>query len=171
MAEILQNPIFTQFIFPFALIFFILFGILEKTKVFGEGKKQLNALIAAVVGLIFVGAVSPKLIVGNLILFLTVAIVVVFIGLLLWGFVAGEKGLKFEDAPKGLKALIGAVVVLAVAIALLWALGVQISFFEDVFAFLFKSSWSSDFWTNAAFIIVVIMAVALVVKGGGSGGK
>lgn len=165
MVEILQSPIFTQFIFPFALIFFILFGILEKLKVFGDDKKQLNALIAAVVGLIFVGAVSPKLIVGNLILFLTVAIVVVFIGLLLWGFISGGE-LKIDDK---VKPLVGAVVVLAVAIATLWALGVQISFFEDVFAFLFKSSWSSDFWTNAAFIIVVIMAVVLVVKNPGGG--
>ena len=166
MAEtILQHWILTEFAFPFLLIFFILFGILEKTKVFGDEKKQLNALVAFVVGLIFIGAVSPKLVVENLILFLTVAIVVVFIGLLLWGFVAGEKGLNFGDAPKGLKALFGAVVVLAVAIALLWALGVQISFFEDVFDFLFKNSWSTDFWTNAIFIIVVIAAISLVVKG------
>ncbi|MDZ4226707.1 MAG: hypothetical protein U1B79_01200, partial [Candidatus Pacearchaeota archaeon] len=107
--------------------------------------------------------VSPKLIVENLILFLTVAIVVVFIALLLWGFVSGGEA----KIPDKVKPMVGGVVVLAVAIALLWALGVQISFFEDVFDFVFKSSWSSDFWTNAAFIIVVIVAVVLVVKGGG----
>lgn len=163
VETILQNPIFTKFIFPFALIFFILFGILEKTKVFGDDRKQLHALIAAVIGLVFVGAVSPKLIVENLILFLTVAIVVVFIALLLWGFVSGGEA----KIPDKVKPMVGGVVVLAVAIALLWALGVQISFFEDVFDFVFKSSWSSDFWTNAAFIIVVIVAVVLVVKGGG----
>ena len=164
MAEtILQHWIFTEFAFPFLLIFFILFGILEKTKVFGDGKRQLNALVAFVVGLIFVGAVSPKLVVGNLILFLTVAIVVVFIGLLLWGFVSGEEA----KIPGKIKPLAGAVVILSVAIALLWALGVQITFFNNIFDFLFRSSWSTDFWTNASFIIVVTMAIALVVKGGG----
>ncbi len=126
MADtILQSWIFTQFAFPFLLIFFILFGILEKTEVFGKNKKTLNAMIAFVVGLIFVGAVSTKLVVGNLILFLTVAIVVVFIGLLLWGFVSGEEA----KIPGQLKPLAGIVVILSVAIALLWALGVQISFF------------------------------------------
>ena len=163
MAEtILQHWILTNFAYPFLLIFFIAFGILEKTKIFGEGRKQLNALIAFAIGLIFVTAVSPKLVVGNLILFLTVAIVVMFVALLLWGFVAGEKGLKFEDAPKGLKYLIGIVIVIAVVVALLWALGVEGSLFD----FLFRSSWSKEFVTNVVFIVVVIVAVVVVVKSG-----
>jgi hypothetical protein len=158
MAEtILQNWIVTQFILPFALIFFILFGILEKTKVFGEDKKQLHALISLVVGLVFVGAVFPKTVVENLTLFLTIAIVVVFIALLLWGFIVGET----PKVPGKLQGFVAGVVIIAVAIALLWALGVQGTFFD----FLFRSSWSADFWTNAAFIIVVIAAIALVVGG------
>ena len=161
---ILQHWILTNFAYPFLLIFFIAFGILEKTGVFGSGRKQLNALIAFVIGLIFVTAVSPKLVVGNLILFLTVAIVVMFVALLLWGFVAGEKGLKFEDAPKGLKYFIGIVIVIAVIVALLWALGVEGSLFD----FLFRSNWSKEFVTNVVFIVVVIVAVVVVVKGGKS---
>ena len=165
MAEtILQHWILTNFAYPFLLIFFIAFGILEKTKIFGEGRRQLNALIAFVIGLIFVTAVSPKLVVGNLILFLTVSIVVMFVALLLWGFVAGEKGLKFEDAPKGLKYLIGIVIVIAVVVALLWALGVEGSLFD----FLFRSSWSNEFVTNVVFIVVVIVALVVVVKRGKS---
>lgn len=152
---ILQNWIFTKFAFPFLLIFFILFGILEKTKVFGEDKSRLNALISFVVGLIFVGAVFPKLVVENLILFLTIAIVVVFIALLLFGFIVG----KTPEVPGKLQGAIAGVVIIAVAIALLWALGIEGSFFD----FLFRSSWSADFWTNAAFIIVVIAAMVLVV--------
>src|SRR3990170_2086316 len=88
VETILQAPIFTDFAFPFLLIFFVLYGILEKTKVFGE-QHTTNALVSFVVGLIFVAAVQPKLIVENLTLFLTIAIVVVFIALLLWGFVSG----------------------------------------------------------------------------------
>lgn len=159
---ILQHWIFTNFAFPFLLIFFIVFGILEKAEIFGSGRRQLNALIAFVIGLIFVTAVFPKLVVANLILFLTVSIVVMFVALLLWGFVAGEKGLKFEDAPKGLKYLIGIVIVVAVALALLWALGVEGSLFD----FLFRSSWSKEFLTNAVFIVAVIVALVLVVRSG-----
>ncbi len=76
---------------------FIVFAVLEKTKVLGDDKKQLNALLAFVIGLIFVGAVFPKLIVANMILFLTVALVIVFVVLLLWGFVySGEKGFEIS---------------------------------------------------------------------------
>jgi len=163
MAEtILQHYIFTNFAFPFLLIFFIVFGILEKSKLFGDGKKQLNALIAFVVGLIFVAAIFPKIVVGNLILFLTVAVVVMFVALLLWGFIAGEAGLKFESAPTPLKWVIGIVILIAVILATLWATGVPGSAFGDVVDFLFRSSWSSDFWTNATFIVVVIIALVIV---------
>ncbi len=154
---ILQNWLFTKFALPFLLIFFILFGILEKTKLFGEGRKQLHALVAFVVGLIFVAAVQPKIIVENLTLFLTVAIVIVFIALLLWGFIVGE----LPKVNSKLYGVFAAVVIIAVAIATLWAMGIQGNFFD----FLFRSSWSADFWTNFAFIAVVIIALAFIIGG------
>lgn len=156
MAEtILQAPIVTDFALPFLLIFFILYGILEKTKVFGGDSHRTNALVSFVVGLIFVAAVEPKLIVENLILFLTVAIVIVFIALLLWGFIVG----KPPDIEPKVQGAIAGVVILAVLIATLWATGVE----GNLFDFLFRSTWSADFWTNAAFIIVVVAALALVI--------
>ena len=66
---ILQSTIVSKFILPFLLVFFIVFAILEKTKLLGDGQKQLNALLAFVIGLIFTGAVFPKEVVGNLVLF------------------------------------------------------------------------------------------------------
>lgn len=158
---ILQNWIFTKFILPFLLIFFIAFGILEKTKIFGENQKQLNALISFVIGLIFVGAVFPKLVVGNLILFFTVAIVVLFIAMLLWGFVSGQ---PLEIKNKALQIVIGIAVVVAVVIALLWALGIEGSTFD----FIFRQSWSADFWTNAAFVVVIVIALVIVMRKGSS---
>ena len=137
---ILQSWIFTKFALPFLLIFFIVFGILEKTKLFGAEQKQLNAFIAFVIGLIFISVFSTQLVVSNLILFLTIALVVMFVGLLLWGFIAGEEGLKFENAPTGLKYFIGIVIVVAVALALIWAVGLSGVFFTNIFDFLFKSS-------------------------------
>ncbi len=164
MAEtILQNWIFSQFALPFLLIFFLAFGILEKTKLFGEGKKQLNAGIAFVIGLIFVSAIYPKVVVGNLILFFTIAIVVLFIGLLLWGFVAGGD----VTIPKQLKIPVFILIGIAVFAALLWALGVSGGWFENAFNFVFNSGWSGSFWTNFVFIIVIIGAVIAVLVGGG----
>lgn len=153
----LQNVVFTKFVLPFLLIFFIVFAILEKTKVFGDDKKQTNALIAFIIGLIFVGVAFPKEVVENLILFLTVALVVVFVFLILWGFVSGKE-LKIEST--GLRWAIGIVILVAVLVAVLWATGIQ----GGVLDLLFGQSWSSTFWTNALFIVLVGAALALILK-------
>lgn len=164
-AEItfLESPVLTKFVYPFLLIFFIIFAILEKSKIFGEDKKQINALIAFVIGFIFVSAVFPKEMATNLILFLTIGVVVVFVILVLWGFVMGEEGLKFSTMNTGLKWAIGIAILIAVTLAVLWAAGVDISNFLDN---LFNISWSSTFWTNFVFIIVVAVALAVVLRTG-----
>jgi len=163
--EFLQSAALTKFVYPFLLIFFIIFAILEKTKVFGEDKKQINALIAAVIGFIFVSAVFPKEVVSNLMLFLSIAIVIVFVVLMLWGFVMGEEGLKiFSGSSKGLKIAIGVVIIIAVVIAVCWAAGLDTLGF---FSTLFNSSWSDSFWTNAIFIVMVAAALAVALKSGG----
>ena len=153
----LQNVVFTKFVLPFLLIFFIFFAILEKTKVLGEDNKQINALIAFVIGLIFIGVAFPKEVVENLILFLTVALVVVFVFLILWGFVSGKE-LKIEST--GLKFTVGIAVFAGVVIAVLWATGIQ----GGVLDLFFGQPWSEAFWTNALFVVVVGAALALILR-------
>jgi len=128
VETILQSEILTKFVYPFLLIFFIVFAVLEKTKVLGDDRKQLNALVAFVIGLIFVGTVFPKLVVQNMILFLTVALVIVFVVLLLWGFVSsGKEGFEIS---KGLKTFLFIVLGIAVVVAVFWAVGVGGGFFD-----------------------------------------
>lgn len=155
---ILQHWILTRFAFPFLLIFFIVFAILEKTKLLGEGKKQLNALLSFVIALVFVSAVYPTLVVSNLILFLTVGLVVIFVALLLWGFIFGDKeGFKIQGWLKG---VLGGLVGIAMIIAVLWATGVK----GRVVEFLFRQEWSNTLWVNVTFIVVIAIALALVLK-------
>ena len=154
---VLQSSILTKFVYPFLLMFFIVFAILEKSKLLGEDKKQINALVAFVIGLIFVSAAYPKLVVGNMVLFLTIAIIVVFVVLVLWGFMMGDKGTNiFESAPKGIKWAIAIALIIAVTLAVLWATGVGFGIFENLF------HNNSTFWTNALFIIVIAAALAVV---------
>ncbi|MBU2562265.1 MAG: hypothetical protein KKF68_01225 [Nanoarchaeota archaeon] len=160
---ILQHWIFTQFIFPFALIWAIVYGVLEKTKLLGDGKHQLNTIVALVIGLIFVGAIFPKTVVENLILFLTVAIVVMFVLMLLWGFAFSDKDKGFEPQ-SWMKWILWVGAGIAVVIAVIWATGVE----STVIDFLFKQSWSESFWTNFAFIVVIAVALAMVLKKGAS---
>jgi len=154
---IFQHWIFTRFAFPFLLIFFIVFAVLEKTKILGEDKKQLNAIIAFVIGLIFVGVAYPTEVVGNLILFLSVALVVMFVALLLWGFVAGDIKEGFTPG-KYLKPILGILISIAVVIAVLWAAGLH----TKVIDLLFRQSWSSTVWTNVLFVVVVAVALTLI---------
>lgn len=163
MAEqttFLQHWIFTQFLFPFLLVFFIIFAILEKTKLFGEGKKQINALTAFVIGLIFVGAIYPKLVVTNMVLFLTVALVVVFVVLLIWGFIFGdEKGFSIKDN-KWMKWLLGGISGIALIGGIIWATGLWGETGE-----FFRQELTQNIITNAAFVLVIAVALALVLIG------
>ncbi len=156
MAEetFLQNWIFSKFILPFLLIFFIVFALLERTKLFGENKKQLNALVSFVIGLIFVGAVYPKLVVGNMILFFTVALVCLFVVLLLWGFIFGDE--KGFNLPKWMKWVLGIIVGVAFIGAVLWATGWDVQIGNIL-------SGQSQIWTNIAFVVVIAVALALII--------
>src|SRR3989344_653980 len=166
IETILQHEVLAKFAYPFLLIFFIVFAVLEKTKILGDDKHQINALVAFVIGLIFVGALQPKIIVSNLILFLTVALIVMFVGLLLWGFVTGGE-LKVPVESKRLRWTLGIVILFAVFLATLWAMGIWAEFFD----LLFNQPWSRSFWTNFVFIIVVVVALAVILKTAGKSGK
>lgn len=162
MATILQHPLLTDFLYPLLLVFFIVFAILEKTNLLGQQKKQLNAVISLVIGLIFVSAVFPKIVVGNLILFLSVGLVVIFIGMLLWGFVSGEGVI----ANKGMKKFLAAIIIIAVVLALIGATGFGggiENIFTNAFDFLFNSNWSGGFWTNFLIIAIVIGSILIAI--------
>ena len=167
----LQYPVFTRFILPFLLVFFLAFAILEKTKLLGGDNKQLDALISFIIGLIFVTVLSPTLIVSNLVLFLSVALVIIFVFLLMWSFLSGEDGFKLSEH-KNFRTIILVVVTIAVLFGSLWAFGVPLAGSSNsLFSALFAQSWSATFWTNVAFVVLIAVAIALVwgasAKGGG----
>jgi len=161
MAEttFLQIPIIAKFILPFLLVFFIIFAILEKTKLFGEGKKQLNALISFVIGLIFVGAVYPKLVVENLILYFVVAIVAIFIVLLIWGFLFGETKNILEN--KGIKLVLIIIIGIVMVGGIVWATGL----YKIILPFFTSGSGiNQTIFINVIFVIVIAVALALILK-------
>ena len=159
---IFQHWIVTQFVLPFILIWTIVFAILRKTKILGDNQ-QVDSLVAFVIGFIFISVLQPKEIVSNMILFLTVALVVMFVGLILWGFVSGKSMDKDILGPTWAKWVFGIVIVVGVILALVWSAGIDNALID----LLFKQSWSGTFWTNAAFIVVVAAALALVLRSGG----
>lgn len=160
----LQYPIFTRFLLPFFLIFFIIFAILERTKIFGkDNSKQINALISFIIGLIFVTFLSPTLVLSNLVLFLSIGLVIVLIVLMLWGFLTGDHEMKiFEKS--WLKVTIFIIVIIAVIFGVVWSFGISpTSAGGSLINSLFNQPWSSTFWTNVVFVVLIAATLALVI--------
>ena len=53
-GTILSSQLFVEVILPFLLVFAVVFAILQKTKILGEGKKQIDAIVSLVIGLIVI---------------------------------------------------------------------------------------------------------------------
>lgn len=170
MAEettILQHWIFADFLFPFLLVFFIVFALLERTKIFGDGKKQLNGLTALVIGLIFVSAIYPKLVVGKLTMFLSVALVAVFVIMLIWGFIFGDFNEGFK-ATGWMKWILGIIAGISFFGALIWATG----WYENFTKFFSGKGLGQDILSNVILIGIIVVAVVVVMgKNGGAKGK
>lgn len=153
MAEnIFTHWVFTDYLLPWILIFVLIFAILEKTKLFGEGKRQINAIIGAICGLILLSFENSREIIINLIPFLVVAMVVIFIFMLLYAFVSGEE--KGDLFSKNVKIWIG----VGIAIALLIAVLVATKTFDGIWDYLS----SSNAGANILFIILAAAAVVAV---------
>ncbi|MFH1365510.1 MAG: hypothetical protein ABIH28_02925 [archaeon] len=161
MAEltILQSSLFREYLIPFLLIWTIIFAILQKTKLLGEGKMQLDAIVSAVIGLMFIGALGPKELVGNMILFLTVAMIIIFVVLILWGFAVGGDFSK-PLSSKGMKWFLGILIGGSVIISLLYFSG----YTSSLSNFLYDQNWSSSFWTNFFFVVIIAIVLAFVLK-------
>ncbi len=162
---IFQNFIVKDFMLPFVFMFVLVFAILQKTKILGSDKKQLDAIVAGVIALIFVSVAYPKMVVGNLILVLTIAIVLIFVGLLIWGFLVGGEA-KVTLSETWLKWVVAIIIIIFVILAFFWSAGIN----PQVMDLLFNQSWSNTFWTNLSFIVVVAILMAVVIKSK-SGGK
>jgi len=72
-------------LFPFILIFALVFGLLEKTKAFGDNK-TINAIIALIVGLFFVSFLQAITFISLLIPLVVGLIVLLFLLLLIFMF-------------------------------------------------------------------------------------
>ncbi|MBS3144476.1 hypothetical protein J4208_02725 [Candidatus Woesearchaeota archaeon] len=99
---------------PFLLIFAISFAILEKIKIFGEGKKQINVLVSAILGLLFLQNVYLIERIQFILPKVAFSLLIFVLFLLLAGVLSG----KTHEASNGWSWL----AFLAAAIFLIWSL-------------------------------------------------
>ncbi len=164
---IFDNPFFTEMLLPFLLVFVVVFAILQKSKILGDGKAQIDAMVAFVVGLILIGVPQPRNIVVGIMPWLAVGVAVILVFLILYGFVAGD--LSGKNVSSWMKITFGILAGLFTVGVVLYITGLW-----GVIAGWFSGGESSGIWMNVLMVILIIGAMAVAVFGGkknGSSGK
>ncbi len=153
----LISSLFTDYVLPFILVFTLIFAILQKTQLLGEGKKQINSMIGFVVGLILISFPFARDIVVKLMPFLAVSAVILLVFMLLYGFIMGKK--DGDVLHKGVKIALGIILGLALITVLLFISG----YWEPVWDLMFNQEGSSQIWINILLIVIIAGAVISVV--------
>ncbi len=156
------NPLFIETILPFLLVFTLVFAVLEKTKILGDGKRQIDAIIALVISMMFVAFGQATNIVVKMIPILGIALVVILVFMILLGSLY-EPG-KFK-MPDWLKIIVGILIALLVAGTVLVLTG-GLDFIVNFFY-----SSDSSIIINGIFILIIIGAIFAVIFGGKKGGS
>jgi len=158
-ATILSSPLFVTTILPFLLIFTIVFAVLQKAKIFGGDKKQIDAIVALVVGLLAISFRYAVGIIVELIPFLAVSLVIIVVLMILLGSFHPEGELTL---PTPIKWILIVLSMLALVIAILLITG----FWNTAYDYIVIEG-GSGFLTNLIFIVVAAGAIAAVIWGGG----
>ena len=160
---IFEHPFFTEGVLPFLLVFVVIFAILQKSKVLGEGKTQIDAIVAFVIGLILIVTPGPRNMIVGILPWLGVGVAVILTFLILYGFVAGD--LSGKNTPKWMKILFG-------VLAGIFVLGVVlvVTGLGKKILGMFSGTTGGEVLTNIVFIVLIGGAVAVAVLGGKKSG-
>ncbi|MAG52748.1 MAG: hypothetical protein CMH62_02180 [Nanoarchaeota archaeon] len=175
MASTLANALdfFRDFgvfdvILPFLLIFTVVFAILQKTKLLGEDKPNLDAIVAFVIGLLVVAATKVVTIINEALPQVMVLVVVSLGFLLMLGIFAKPGGTFFDQM--GDKFRVGLMVIMSFAVVLIFLGVIE----NDNGQSWLSYGWNYllDFWTGAVvgsiiLLLVVVAAIYFVVSGSG----
>jgi len=166
-VEFLQDFGFFDVVLPFLLVFTVVFGILEKTKIFGtEGKekeprKNINSMVAFVVAFF---VISAKEIVQTIKVSLPqVSLVLVFLVsfmLLAGSFFTGEKEFSFSER-RGWKIFL----TLTLFISLVGIFFNALGWLDPILDFL-SLQQNSPIFSIFVLMVIVILVVVFIVKGG-----
>lgn len=157
MPTFLTSAIFTDMVLPFVLIFALTFAILEKSKLLGDGKSQINAIIGFVVAAIFISFANVIQMIQQLTVFMALALVVLLVLMLVYSFASGDK----SGAPFGenIKMFVGTVIFISVIIAVLVITG----YWQKAYDFFIFSQMG----INLLVIILIGALIYFVLQGAG----
>jgi hypothetical protein len=153
----------TDAVYPFILVFILIFAILRKTQLFGDDSRQTDALISFAVALIFVTFSNAVGIVQKLVPVLAVFAVFILAILLLMGFIwQGKEGFV---VPKGVKITGGIVVIIVLTIAMT----VIVGWWDKAMDFIQGTGGNSPIISTVVFLVFAGGAIAVVLAVGKDG--
>jgi hypothetical protein len=155
MAEastFIANPFFYSILVPFLLVFVIVYAILEKTNILGEGKKMVNLIVSFSIAFIFIGVPAIVNITLRIIPIVSFIIILLLCLLLLFGFAGVD-----TQKSKLLKIILGIVLGIALVVTILWATGVL---------GMMSGTLGSGFLSYVVFFIIFIIVIVAVLLGG-----
>lgn len=148
---------FNQIILPFALVFTLIFAILEKSKIFGEGKHQINSIISLVTAFILIGVPLARGVILKVVPIIAVLAVLILVFMIIIGFVGGTT--KEGNLNKGLGIAIAILTGIILIGAVLWSTGWLAKFLE-----IGKQPDSNIIWQTGIFIVVIVAILVVVLK-------
>lgn len=140
------QPFITNIILPFLLVFVVVFAILEKTNLLGEGKRYANLIVGIIIGFLFVGVQAFVGFTIKLIPLVTVFLIILLMYFLIFGFIGIHE-------LRGLRIALGIVFGLALVFSALWAAGLLA---------IWTSVYKADFIGIVTLIVVLGGAVGLI---------
>lgn len=146
-----------QIIFVFILLFTLIFGILQKIKLFGENKKQIDALISLAAALLTTSVAYALDVIRQLVPFMAVGLVIILVFVLLIGMFWHDKdGFKPAD---WMKYMVFGIVFIALVIAVMYFTGAW-SYLGEIWR-----DESSNAIGNIVTALIVIGVIVLVFFG------
>lgn len=159
MVNFFATTLFSQFILPFLLVFVIIFAILQKTKILGDGKAQMDSLVALAIALLLIATPVPRNFIVDFTPWVAVGIIVILVFLLLYGFIA-EDSWKTQLWIKIVFGVLSGIFVVGLVIYIsgVWKLNTAQS--------LFSMDDSGSLWANILLILIIGGALAVAVSSG-----
>ena len=160
---LLQDFGFFDVILPFLLVFTIVFGILEKTKIFGTekigdkeyAKKNINSMVAFVLAFFVIAAKEIVSSIQTSLPIVSLVLIAIICFLMLIGsFVSGEKEFNFLTLFEGWKGFLAGLFFLSVLAIFMHSFG----WLEPIYEYI--SGRGSD-----VFIIIVFLGIITAVVG------
>ncbi len=159
--SIFSYPLFKEFVLPFLLVFTLIFAILDRSKMLGEDKKQINAIVSLVIALIFLAFPFARNLVVNLMPYLVVFIIILFAFMLILGFIMAKK--EGDMLNKGLKIALGIIFGIAFVVVILIISGG----WDWIYSGLQGGGYFDTIILNLVILAIIGGAIAVVLASGG----